>query len=60
MERLAEHRQQYLVVDVVEAPFDVALDEPADTVQWLVTLLKAVWQPRSGRKPWERSENCGS
>ena len=31
MEPLAEHRQQYLVVDVVEAPFDVALDEPADT-----------------------------
>ena len=29
MELLAEHRQQDIVVDVVEAPFDVSLDEPA-------------------------------
>ena len=31
MELLSEHRQQDIVVDVVKAPFDVALDEPADT-----------------------------
>ena len=31
MELLTEHGQQYIVVDVVEAPLDVALDEPAGT-----------------------------
>ena len=33
--------------------------------QWVpfqtsTTSLSAVWQPRPGRKPWERSENRGS
>ena len=31
MELLVEHRQQDIVVDVVKAPLDVSLDEPADT-----------------------------
>ena len=31
MELLSEHRQQDIVVYVVEAPFDVTLDKPADT-----------------------------
>jgi len=29
-------------------------------VQVWATSRNAVWQPRPGRKPWERSENVGS
>ena len=29
-------------------------------VQVLATSRSAVWQPRPGRNPWDRSENCGS
>jgi hypothetical protein len=28
--------------------------------QTSTTSLSAVWQPRPGRKPWERPENRGS
>ena len=31
MELFSEHRQHDLVVDVVEAPFDIPFDKPADT-----------------------------
>jgi len=29
-------------------------------VQTSSTSRSAVWQPRPGRKPWDRPENCGS
>ena len=29
-------------------------------VQVFATSRSAVWQPRPGRKPWDRSENRGS
>jgi hypothetical protein len=29
-------------------------------VHVVATSRSAVWQPRRGRNPWDRSENCGS
>jgi hypothetical protein len=60
VDALPEDIHQYGVIDVIETPFDVALDEPLAPNQVFCIWFRAVWQPFMGRNPWDESESCGS
>ncbi len=57
MDSLRKNRQHYLVIEAAKQSEMSPSMNQCVPFQTFTTSLSAVWQPRWGRKVWDRSEN---